>query len=431
MQDTDYSVKGVAWNSSNKSLSVGDKYAINTVSVNNPLMFTTQEEIMENLKTNLIGLAFDSVTIKKQGTGMFQLGDLIDYKVADDKTYRMLIMGISYEFNNGFFFETLYSMAESASQQRNQGNKTGFDFPTFEFPEFEPPEQPETPVYGSLVPITSYEYLSDTSVSVNDITYTILKNDTGLISKVFDNYGGELRPNFSGEITDIALHNSVIWATVLARGLQHEDDGLNVIFTPDSFDVANNRWYNTTYSQYFTTVNAIKSGNAISFGTNAYGCINTDIPIIAYVIVKLNQFVSHLSFGGVMSKRLIKNDNPPATYDLLGTIRNNMLCPYFSGGLVAENNFLNYAVFCFQYKEHDIYFYVNGVLVGHHFSIRGIADDYYGEYLLNRQIRGSTIDTINPCGSTFKLIAFGTKNHTDEQVRINSERFRKQYLGGD
>lgn len=142
MQDTNYSVRGVVWNTLNQSLSVGDKYVINTIDVYNPLSFASQEQVLENLKTNLVGLAFDSVTIKKQGTGMFQLGDLVDYVASDEKTYRMLIMGIVYNFTNGFFFETLYSMAQSSSQQRNQGNKVNQDAFTVDFPEFETPVTP-------------------------------------------------------------------------------------------------------------------------------------------------------------------------------------------------------------------------------------------------------------------------------------------------
>lgn len=135
VQDTNYSVRGVVWNTDNRSLSVGDKYVVNNIDVYNPLSFVSQDQVLENLKNNLIGLAFDSVTIKKQGTGMFQLGDLINYKVSDEETYRMLVMGIVYDFSNGFFSETLYSMAQSSSQQRNQGNKVGYDVPTFEFPD--------------------------------------------------------------------------------------------------------------------------------------------------------------------------------------------------------------------------------------------------------------------------------------------------------
>ena len=135
VQDTNYSVRGVVWNTANQSLSVGDNYVINTIDVYNPLSFASQDQVLENLKSNLVGLAFDSVTIKKQGTEMFQLGDLINYEASDDKTYRMLVMGVVYDFSDGFFFETLYSMAQSSSQQRNQGNKVNQDIPTFEFPD--------------------------------------------------------------------------------------------------------------------------------------------------------------------------------------------------------------------------------------------------------------------------------------------------------
>lgn len=134
--DTDFSVQGITWNTMNQTLSVGDKDNVNTLDVYSPLPFVSHVQMLDNMEDHLMGLAFDSVKIKKQGTGVFQLGDLVNYQAPDDKMYRMLIIGIVYEFTKGFFFETLYSMAQSASQQRNQGNKQGYVTPTYDISEF-------------------------------------------------------------------------------------------------------------------------------------------------------------------------------------------------------------------------------------------------------------------------------------------------------
>lgn len=207
-------------------------------------------------------------------------------------------------------------------------------------------------------------------------------------------------------------------------------DGLNNIFIPDNFDAENQRWYNSAHSNYFATANAARDGGAVSFGTNAHGFVNIDIPTITYVIVRLNQFAASSDFVPVMSKRLTDNQ-PVVTYDFLGTARDNTLRPYFTGGLVADNDFFDFAVYCFQHEGRDACFYANGVLVGHHLFGDDVTDNYYGEYLLNRKVRGSNINAINPCGSAFKMIAFGTKNHTNEQVKANCEWLMKKYLEGD
>ncbi|MDE7194533.1 MAG: siphovirus ReqiPepy6 Gp37-like family protein [Oscillospiraceae bacterium] len=63
--------------------------------------------------------------------------------------------------------------------------------------------------------ITTYEYLTDSSVKFNDTTYTIEKNEAGLISKITDSLGNSLKPVVRGEITDIALHNAVFMAVAM------------------------------------------------------------------------------------------------------------------------------------------------------------------------------------------------------------------------
>ena len=123
-QDTDFMIKNFILNTSNRTISVGDHFSVNTVEINNPLSFSSADSVITNLKDNLGGLAYDTVTIKKQGMGIFQLGDLVNYAALDEKVYQMLVMGIVYDFTGGFFSETLYSLAQSASQQKNQGNRS-------------------------------------------------------------------------------------------------------------------------------------------------------------------------------------------------------------------------------------------------------------------------------------------------------------------
>lgn len=123
VDDTSFSVEHIVWNRSGISYSLGDEFKENTVEITDPLSYTSSELVLHGLETYLIGLSYDSVTIKKQGTGMFRLGDIVNYEALGGKTYRMLIMGIVYDFSGGFFSETLYSLAKSASQQEFAGNK--------------------------------------------------------------------------------------------------------------------------------------------------------------------------------------------------------------------------------------------------------------------------------------------------------------------
>lgn len=123
IDDTDFAIDGIVWNKSGISYSLNDEFTENTVELTNPLNYAGEELILHNLETKLVGLSYNSITLKKQGTGVFQLGDLVNYIAPDETTYTMLVMGIVYDFSNGFFSETLYSLAKSASQQEYMGSQ--------------------------------------------------------------------------------------------------------------------------------------------------------------------------------------------------------------------------------------------------------------------------------------------------------------------
>ena len=64
--------------------------------------------------------------------------------------------------------------------------------------------------------IKSYEYISNTSVEYNGVTYTVTKDSTtGLINKLSSNSGFTFSPTINTGITDVALHNAVFWATAM------------------------------------------------------------------------------------------------------------------------------------------------------------------------------------------------------------------------
>lgn len=123
VDDTDFSIANIVWNKSGVSYSLNDEFTENTIELVNPLGYVSEELILHNLETKLVGLTYSSVKLKKQGTGIYQLGDLVDYTALDETVYKMLVMGIVYDFSNGFFSETLYSLAKSASQQEYSGSQ--------------------------------------------------------------------------------------------------------------------------------------------------------------------------------------------------------------------------------------------------------------------------------------------------------------------
>lgn len=74
-------------------------------------------------------------------------------------------------------------------------------------------------VYDSKPEIKSYEYLTDTSVKYNGVTYTVTKDEvTGLINKITDSNDNYFKPKISSGITDVSLHNAVFWAIAMYSG---------------------------------------------------------------------------------------------------------------------------------------------------------------------------------------------------------------------
>ena len=207
VDDTGFMVDGIVWNKSGISYSLNDDFTENTVELTNPLEYASEEQVLHNLETKLVGLSYSSITLKKQGTGIFQLGDLVNYAALDGTVYTMLVMGIVYDFSNGFFSETLYSLAKSASQQEYTGSQVT------DQKEY---TSSETVIGGTL---TEYEYLTDLSAKCNGVTYTVEKDDTtGLVSKISDSNGNEFKPTINSGITDTALHNAVFWAVAMTMG---------------------------------------------------------------------------------------------------------------------------------------------------------------------------------------------------------------------
>lgn len=198
-----FTVEAVKWSSTGLSYSLGDDYNENTVEFYNPLVYNARELIAHNLETDLIGFGYDGATIKKQGCGYFEVGDIVHYVDINNTTHNLLILGIVYEFNDGYFSETLYSLTDTPTQREYTGSESVLSAPS-------------TAV--TSVALTGYEYLSDASVRYNGTTYTVEKDAvTGLISKISDDNGVEFSPTdkSGGNITDVVLHNAVFWAVAM------------------------------------------------------------------------------------------------------------------------------------------------------------------------------------------------------------------------
>ena len=65
--------------------------------------------------------------------------------------------------------------------------------------------------------VTEYEYLSNTKIKLNGVTYTVTKDTTtGLIKSISSSNGDTINATLNSGITDVTLHNAVFWATAIS-----------------------------------------------------------------------------------------------------------------------------------------------------------------------------------------------------------------------
>jgi hypothetical protein len=243
-----FTVEAVKWSSTGLSYSLGDDYNENTIEFYNPLIYNARELIAHNLETDLIGFGYDGAIIKKQGCGYYEIGDIVHYTDIGGNSHKLLVLGIVYEFNDGYFTETLYSLSGTPTQRNYTGTETV--------------TSPNAPGLSggsiSLGALDSYTYLTDSSIEYNGRIYTVEKDDTGLITRITDDDLGEFEPKNSGNITDVAFHNAVLTAVAMLCGLTKPmpDDTLT--------DMVQYRYNLDSYTVDGTTINWLNQASGIA-----------------------------------------------------------------------------------------------------------------------------------------------------------------------
>lgn len=287
--------------------------------------------------------------------------------------------------------------------------------------------------YSNKSTVKKYEILSDNSIALNGTTYTIEKDDTGLISKISDSSGNSLEPAKSGEITDIATHNAVLWAVAMARGIYGASaptgdtmphmNGIFGYFTPDTLGNVDSVWANSIdgYGD-ISLSSAQKYDNYVHFSANvsSYGVFECPHARVVYAIYKGTPLSSGWSYA-------IQVRGEPFLTAVDSTITLNVA----TGGRVVLNQNPDqwgaYAIGDVYLNENQFVGYYNGVQMGT--LSKGYASDANGVYLNpNSSMAGYSC---TPNDTDFIMLAFGSEKHTDAQIRENLEWLMSKYLGGD
>ncbi len=426
ISDDSYSVNGIVWTLGGVTYSRNDEDTNGIMEFENPLTFYPKEPVQHAIEERVTGLNYHEATIKRQGCGWFELGDIVAAYRADGTSAPILVTGLSYSIAGGGFTEKIYSSARSSSQDNyTTGDIIGQSVPQSVGGTVQNPS-------GTGSALTEYKYLTDSSVKFNDKTYTIEKDaDTGLISKISDSAGNEFEPEISAGITDVAAHNAVFWAVAMCRGISKTAfimDGIFGMFTPDTRDIASLRWKNSVagYAD-IVLAGASENGEAVHFTASQYGTFACAEPSTVYAIVKSE--VSKV-INCIITKRLSQLSNSEHYGFGLLQFDGNL---YFSSAAydIQQTNVscIEYHVYCFTRVDGVTYFYIDGALVGHVGNC--MTGQYANMMYLNNEYLGSTrLDAPTICD--FVMCAFGSQYHDEATVRNNSAYLMKKYkIGGN
>ena len=453
ISDDSYSVNGIVWTLGGVTYSRNDEDTNGIMEFENPLTFYPKEPVQHAIEERVTGLNYHEATIRRQGCGWFELGDIVTAYRADGTSTPVLITGLNYSIADGGFAEKIYSSARSSSQD----NYTTGDIVGQSVPQSVGGAAQSSSGTGGV--LTEYQYLTDASVKFNGTTYTIEKDaETGLISKISDSAGNEFEPEISAGITDVAAHNAVFWAVAMMSGFSSSTPlGTFAEFVMDGVDLPKRRWYNRLGSDYMELSTKVPNPDAMSTGSllltsyNQIAVYACDDPAAAYIIFK------NVTPGYYKDKYGNTKDYwAPVLcrWGAAGYIGVQSAIVYVDGGTVrATNKYYDYIIdgatddgittnmldsnivsdiwhiACLtRDSANNIKFYVDGTLIGTICTLnaRDISE-YHGYYVINAFASDSGTRALGRGANAYKYAAFCNVCHNDAQVREYSLRLLSKY----
>lgn len=347
-----YSVKGIVWTLGGVTYSRNDEDTDGIMEFENPLTFYPKEPVQHAIEERVTGLNYHEATIRRQGCGWFELGDIVTAYRADGTSAPVLVTGLSYSIADGGFTEKIYSSARSSSQDNyTTGDITGQSVPQSVGGTVQNPS-------GTGSTLTEYKYLTDSSVKINGTTYTVEKDtDTGLISKISDSAGNEFEPEISAGITDVAAHNAVFWAVAMCRGLGQKIYGNTNIF--DLENASAGLWKNTGDGY-----DIVLPGEAEISSEGVSLNLNYNLPITGdlYDHTILAVAKKRVNFTSSDWTTVIANYGTPPQFNLCTRyLKWSVGAGAAAGAYLGNTSAADYAVLAMRKSGSTGVFYVNGV----------------------------------------------------------------------
>ena len=385
--------------------------------------------IAEYAWNRLGGLNYSAVSLEMPAENILEPGDVFTVEDADGTQKKVIVMEQELSLTcTGGFVEKISCTAESKAQNRSTENR-------------QEATEKQVAAGATSAALTEYQYLTDTSVKFNGVTYTVEKDaETGLISKISDSNGNEFEPEISAGITDVAAHNAVFWAVAMCRGISKTAfimDGIFGMFTPDTRDIANSRWRNSVSGYNDITLSGgSENGSALHFNPGEYGSLICDEPNTVYAILRAD----YKSAGGMTWFPLITKhlsiDSKYYGFDIFSLFGqesdyNTIAFSAVARDIPSSVDSSGFHIVCYTRDSGKILLYIDSVLVGAQNRI--YTGNYGGNMLLNFSNRGGRIPENHELTSTdIVLCAFGSQYHDAATVQKNTAYLMKKYnVGGN
>ena len=189
-------------------------------------------------------------------------------------------------------------------------------------------------------------------------------------------------------------------------------DGIVGYFTPGTLDITGGRWRNALNGNDIILSGGSAENECLHLTEDDFGTLTIDEPMTVYALFNSISYPSN-EYHSVVSK----NMSSQKQFHDFAVVVSNIIALSCRQSLVKSDISVP-AVHCVCITRDDstAKLYIDGEYRG---ETRAELGDYNGEYLLNRSLRGGYIS--DPSGEhSYKMLAFGSKEHTAEQIAQNS-----------
>ncbi len=185
-----------------------------------------------------------------------------------------------------------------------------------------------------------------------------------------------------------------------------------------SLDLDNALWKNKVSSNYNIALTGGSVENScLHLTENDYGTITCDEPMTIYVLFKTYSTGNHHS---IISKHMTTYNQ---YHDFAIVINPKIILSCRLSVVTSTVNAQTSHVVCITRNTTSAKLYIDGVYIG---STTTALGDYYGEYTLNKSLRGDGTGDM-PGNHLYRMLAVGSNEHTEAQIINNSTYLLKTY----